>query len=123
MAHCLQMGGLPSRRCSLRSSSHLFPLKFFTNVIIEAMSNVLVGVNSVRTTIGEMLRYVGMWMLMSCYMKSLDYFWQPEAWANEDDEDRENDTSLFTFNRYMSQQWLVAIMLALQFMSSNLPMF
>jgi hypothetical protein len=34
---------------------HLFPLEFFTNVIVEGTSNALVGGNSSRTTIGEML--------------------------------------------------------------------
>ena len=55
-------------------SLHLFPFQFFTNVIVEGTSNVLLRVDSARTSIGEMLRYVGMWLLMSCYMKLPDYF-------------------------------------------------
>ena len=39
-----------------------------------------------------MLRYLGMWMLMSCYMKSPDYFWHSAARMTGDDmEDEEND--------------------------------
>ena len=49
--------------------------ELFTNVIVKGTSNAVVGVDSVRTTIGEMLRYVGMWLLMSCYMRSPNYFW------------------------------------------------
>ena len=41
-------------------------------------------------SLGEMLRYLGMWMFMSCYMKSPDYFWHSAAWMTGDDmEDKE----------------------------------
>ena len=66
-------------------------------------------------------------MLMSCYyyLKSPDYFWGavPRMTTNNDKEDKENDTPSFTFNRYMSRRWFVAITLALRFMSSNPPIF
>ena len=39
------------------------------------------------------------------------------------DEDEENDTPSFTFNRYMSRRWFVAITLALRFTSLNPPTF
>jgi hypothetical protein len=65
----------PQRKMFLEIFLHLFPLKFFTNMIVEGTSNALIGVNSARMTIGEIVRYVGMWLLMSCYMKSPDYFW------------------------------------------------
>jgi uncharacterized membrane protein len=68
-------GWTPQRKTFLEIFLHLFPLKFFTNVIVKGTSNAVVGVDSVRTTIGEMLRYVGMWLLMSCYMRSPNYFW------------------------------------------------
>ena len=73
-----------------------------------------------------MLRYVGMWLLMSCYMKSPDYFWQSAPLTRttlEDDEDEENDTPSFTFNRYMSRRRFVAITSALRFTSLNPPTF
>ncbi len=62
---------------------------------------------------------------MLCYLKSPDYFWQTAPWmtTNDDNEDVENDTLSFTFNPYMSRRWFVAITLALQFMSSNPPIF
>jgi hypothetical protein len=56
--------------------------------------------NLVRTTIGEMLRYIGMWLLMSCYMKPPEYIWRPATRmtmiAGDDSEDEKNDTSSFT---------------------------
>jgi hypothetical protein len=116
-------GWTPQRKKFLEIFLHLFPLEFFTNVIVEGTSNVLVGVDSARTTIGEMLRYIGMWLLMPCYMKSLDYFWRsaPRTTTTPDDndEDEENDTPSFTFNRYMSWRRFLAITSALRFTSSN----
>jgi hypothetical protein len=119
-------GWTPQRKTFLEIFLHLFPLEFLMNVIVEGTSSALVGVNSARTTIGEMLRYVGMWLLMSCYMKSPDYFWRsaPRTTTTpDDDEDEENDTPSFTFNRYMSRRRFVAITSALRFTSSTPPTF
>jgi len=118
-------GWTPQRKTFLEIFLHLFPLEFLTNVIVEGTSSALVGVNSARTTIGEMLRYVGMWLLMSCYMKSPDYFWRsaPQTTTTPDDEDEENDTPSFTFNRYMSRRRFVAITSALRFTSLTPPTF
>jgi hypothetical protein len=115
-------GWTAQRKTFVEIFLHLFPLEFCTNVIVEGTSSALVGVNSARMTIGEMLRYVGMWLLMSCYMKSPDYFWRsaPRTTTTPDDnEDEENDTSLFTFNRYMSRRRFLAITSALRFTSST----
>ena len=93
-------GWTPQRKTFLDIFLHLFPLEFFTNVIVEATSNALFSADSARTSLGEMLRYLGMWMLMSCYMKSPDYFWQSAARMTGDGvEDEENDIPSFTFNR------------------------
>jgi len=59
-------GWTPQRKTFLDIFLHLFPLEFFTNVIVEATSNALFSADSARTSLGEMLRYLGMWMLMSC---------------------------------------------------------
>ena len=50
----------PQWKMFLEIFLHLFPLKFFMIVIVEAMSNALVGVNIARTSLGEMLRFVRM---------------------------------------------------------------
>jgi hypothetical protein len=52
----------------------LFPIQFLEHLIVKATSRVLVGESLVRTTLGEMLQYIGMWLLMSCYMKPPEYF-------------------------------------------------
>ena len=79
---------------------HLFPVRFVETVMVEATSRVLMSDNLVRTTIGEMLRYIGMWLLMSCYMKPPEYFWRPATRmtmiAGDDSEDEKNDTLPFT---------------------------
>ncbi len=119
-------GWTPQRKTFLEIFLHLFPLKFFTNVIVEGTSNALGGVDTVRPTIGEMVRYM-MWLLMSCCMKLPDYFWQssPQTMTTPDDdnEDEENDNPSFTFNCYMSRWRFVAITSALRFTSLNPPMF
>ena len=47
-----------------------------------------------------MLQYIGMWLLMSCYMKPPEYFWRPATRmtmiAGDDSEDEKNDTLSFT---------------------------
>ncbi len=53
-------GWTPQQKTFLEIFLHLFPLEFFTNVIVEGTSSALVRVDSARTTIGEMLQYVGM---------------------------------------------------------------
>ncbi len=68
-------GWAPQQKTFLEIFLHLFPLKFFTDMIVEATSNTLSMANTAQTTMGEMLQYVGMWVLMLCYLKSLDYFW------------------------------------------------
>ncbi len=59
-------------------------------------------------------------------MKSPDYFWQSVPRTTntpDDDEDEENDTPSFTFNRYMSRRRFVAITSALRFTSLIPPTF
>jgi hypothetical protein len=108
-------GWTPKRKTFLEIFLHLLPLKFVTKAIIEATSNALFAADSARTSLGEMLWYLGMWMLMSCYMKSPDYFWRWAArMAGDGVEDKENDTPSFTFNRYMSRRRFLAITSALR---------
>jgi hypothetical protein len=106
---------------------HLFPVQFVETVMVEATSRVLMSENLVLTTIGEMLRYIGMWLLMSCYMKPPAYFWRPATRtttvAGDDSENEENDTPSFTFNRYMSRRRFKAITSALWFTALTPPTF
>jgi hypothetical protein len=78
---------------------HCFPCYFLEVTIVEATNNVLLAVNVVRTTYGELLRYLGIMLLMSCYMKSPNYFWRPAARMGDCSEDKENNMPSFTFNR------------------------
>ncbi len=55
---------------------HFLPCYFLEVTIVEATSNALLAANAVQTTLGELLRYIGMMLLMSCYMKLPDYFWK-----------------------------------------------
>jgi hypothetical protein len=64
---------------------------------------MLLTVNVVQTTYGELLWYIGMLLLMSCYMKSPDYFWRQAARTGDCSEDEENGMLSFTFIRYMSR--------------------
>jgi hypothetical protein len=72
--------------------------------MVEATNKALLAVNGVRTTFGELLRYIGMMMLMSCYIKLPDYFWRTAERTGDCSEDKENDMPSFTFNRYMSRR-------------------
>ena len=83
---------------------HCFPCYFLEVTIVEATNNTLLTVNAVWTTYGELLRYIGMMLLMSSYMKSPDYFWRPATRTGNFSEDEENDMPSFTFNRYMSRR-------------------
>ncbi len=47
---------------------HFLPCYFIEVTNVKATSNALLMVNAVWTTLGELLRYIGMMLLMSCYM-------------------------------------------------------
>ena len=81
----------PQGKSYLEIFLHLFPLYFFKNTIVAAMNNALLAADNARTTLGEMLRYVEMWLLMSCYLKSPDYFWRttPMRTTADGSEDEE----------------------------------
>ena len=64
-----------------------------------------------------------MMLLMSCYMKSPDYFWRTTARTGDFSEDEENDMPSFTFNRYMSRRRYLAITSALRFTTKPAPSF
>jgi hypothetical protein len=64
-----------------------------------------------------------MLLLMSCYMKSPDYYWRQAARAGDCSEDEENDMLLFTFIRYMSGWHYLAMTLALRFTTQPPPSF
>jgi hypothetical protein len=53
---------------------NFLPYYFLEVTIIEATSNALLMANAMQTTLGELLRYIGMMLLMSCYMKLPNYF-------------------------------------------------
>ena len=91
--------------------------------MVEATNNALLAVKAVRTTFGELLRYIGMMLLMSCYMKSPDYFWRTAVRTGDCSEDEENDMPSFTFNRYMSRRRYAAITSALRFTIKPPPTF
>jgi hypothetical protein len=102
---------------------HCFPCYFLEVTIVEATNNALLAVNAVRTTFGELLRYIGMMLLMSCYMKSPDHFWRPAERTGDCLEDEENDMPSSTFNRYMSCRRCLAITSTLQFTTQPPPSF
>ena len=113
----------PPRKSFVDIFLHLFPVQFVKTVMVEAMSRVLMSDNLVRTTIREMLRYIGMWLLISCYMKPPEDFWRPVTRmtmvARDDSEDEENNTPSFTINRYMPRRRFLAITLGLRFTVST----
>jgi hypothetical protein len=102
---------------------YFFATDFLRDTIVAATSNVLVAENMVRLTFGELLRYIGMMLLMSCYTKSQDYFWRTTALTGNESEDEENDTPSFTFTRYMSRRRYLAITSALRFTAKPPPSF
>jgi len=102
---------------------HCFPCSFLENHIVEATNNALLAVNAARTSFGELLRYIGMMLLMSCYMKSPDYFWRTTVRTGDCSEDEENDMPSFTFNRYMSRRRYLAITSALRFTTKPAPSY
>ncbi len=120
-------GWLPQGNSFVDIFLHLLPIQFLEHLIVKATSSVLVGESLMRTTLGKMLRYIGMWLLISCYMKPPKYFWshamRTTTIAEDDLEDKLNDTPLFTFNRYMLWRCFLAITLALRFTSANPPTF
>jgi hypothetical protein len=78
---------------------HFLPCYFIEVTIVKATSNALLTVNAVRTTLGELLHYIRIMLLMLCYMKLLDYFWKTTTRMGNELEDKANDIPSFAFNR------------------------
>jgi hypothetical protein len=102
---------------------HFLPCNFLEVTIIKATSIALLTANAVRTTLGELFHYIGMMLLMLCYMKSPDYFWKTATRTGNELEDKANNIPLFTFNQYMSRQHFLAITSALRFTLKQPPSF
>ncbi len=102
---------------------HFLPCYFLEVTIVEATSNALLTANAVRTTLGELFRYIGMMLLMSCYMKLPNYFCKMATRTGNELEDEANDIPLFTFNRFMSRRVFLAITSALRFTLKQPPSF
>ncbi len=101
-----------------------FLLCYFLEVtIVEATSNMLLTANVVQTTLGELLRYIRMMLLMSCYMKFPNYFWKTVTRTGNESEDEVNNIPLFTFNWYMSHRHFLAITSVLWFTLKQLLLF
>jgi hypothetical protein len=81
---------------------HFLPCYFLKVTIVEATSNMLLTANAVWTTLGELFRYIGMMLLMTCYIKLPDYFWKTATRTGNESEDEANNIPFFIFNRYMS---------------------
>ena len=117
------MIGPPRTVPLLTSSSTASPVISLRVNIVEATIRALLAENAVRTTYKELLRYIRMMLLISCYMKLLEYFWRTTARTGDCLEDNENDMPLFTFNRYMSRWRYLALTLALRLTTKPPPSF
>jgi hypothetical protein len=63
----------PNDKSFIEIFLHFFPRKFLKDTIVNAMSNALLAVNAVWITLGELLQYVGMMLLMGML------FWTPAS--------------------------------------------
>jgi hypothetical protein len=113
----------PNGKPFIKIFLHFLPCYFLEVPIVKAKSNALLAVNVAWTTFRELLQYIGMMLLMLCYIKSPDYFWKTATRTGNELEDKENDIPPFTFNRYMSRRRVLAITLALQFTLKQPPLF
>jgi hypothetical protein len=113
----------PNKKSFIEIFIHFFPRNFLEETIVNATSNALLAVNAVRITFGEILRYIRMMLLMSCYAKSPDYFWRMATRTGDESEDKENNILSFTFNRYITRRRNLAITSALRFTLSPPPTF
>jgi len=62
-------GLTPQRKTFLDIFLHLFPLEFFTNVIIETMSNALFSTDSARTSLGEITQVHQYYLPNQCHIE------------------------------------------------------
>ena len=58
-------GWTPTGKTNLEVFLHLFPIVWLTNVVLAMTSNACVANNSKRLTYGELLRFLGMRLLMA----------------------------------------------------------
>jgi hypothetical protein len=114
---------VPNEKSFVDIFVHFFPRIFFEATIVNATSNKMLAANAVRTTFGELLRYIGTMLLISCYTKLPEYFWRTASRTGDESEDEENDIPSLMFNRYMSWRRYLTIRSALRFTRSPPPTF
>ena len=74
---------VPNEKSFVDIFVHFFPRIFFEATIVNATSNKMLAANAVRTTFGELLRYIGTMLLISCYTKLPEYFWRTASRTGE----------------------------------------
>ncbi len=75
---------------------------------MAATNDALRGENSAMATLGEFLCYIGLWLLMACYMgHSPEDYWAPKVSTGNVCKDKMNDTLPMKFHKYMSRRRLL----------------
>ena len=92
-------GWTPQGKTYLEIFLHMLPLQWFTNVLVAKTSEGLVNASNPPLSFGEMLRYIGLWLLMAtCSGWRKEQFWSEEAY------DQETNSCPYRFNQYMSKR-------------------
>ncbi len=113
----------PNEKAFVDIFIHFLPHIFLEETTVNATSNTLLEVNVVSIMFGEMLQYIGMMLLMSCYTKLPDYFWRMATRMGDELEDKKNNIPWFIFNQNMTWWHYLAITSALQFTLCPQPTF
>jgi len=95
---------------------HLFPLVWMKNVLLKKTSDALKDDGQDELTFGELLRYIGLWLLMAtCSGWTHDDYWSPEPF------DEKHRPCPYNFRAYMSRSRFEAITRELRFTDKDAP--
>jgi hypothetical protein len=100
------------------------PTTFFENTNSAATNVTLRGENSAPATLGEVLRYIGLWFLMACYMGHFpEDYWAPKVSTGHESNDKMNNAPPMNFQKYMSRRRFVTLTTVLRFTCMPLPRY
>lgn len=92
-------GWTPQGKTYLEIFLHMLPLQWFTDVFVVKTSEGLENASHPPVSFGEMLRYVGLWLLMATCSG-----WRKEQFWSDMPYDQEEKPCPYRFNDYMSKR-------------------
>ena len=115
-----RQGWTPTGKTYLEIFMHVFPMTWFSNVLLARTNVGVVNSGAAPLTFGELLRYIGIRLLMAaCSRWNIDQFWN----YKDTPPDQEDDLCPYNFCNFMSRRRFNLITKFLDYTDLERPAF